>query len=92
MATLQVRDIDDRLYEALRTISKQKHRSISQEVIHIIEEYLSTPQRDLPQQTDALLALSGAWESSETAEEIIETIRTSRINTSRFPQSNGLFD
>lgn len=92
MATLQVRDIDDRLYEALRTLSKQKHRSISQEVTHIIEDYLSTPQRDIPQQTDAFLALSGAWAGPETAEEIIETIRTSRINTSRFTKSNGLFD
>lgn len=92
MATLQVRDIDDRLYEALRVLAKQKHRSISQEVVHIIEEYMSTPQRNLLQQTEAFLALSGAWEGQETAEEIIETIRASRINAARFTKSNGLFD
>lgn len=92
MANLQVRDIDDRLYEAIRALAKQKHRSISQQVVHIIEEYLSSAQKDLPQQTDAFLALSGAWEGSETAEEIIKTIRTSRKNAARFTPQNGLFD
>ncbi len=37
MATLQVRDIDDRLYESLKTFANSEKRSISQEVIHIIE-------------------------------------------------------
>ena len=44
MAILQVRGIDDRVYENLKTISQQNRRSISQEVIHIIETYLSDPQ------------------------------------------------
>ena len=37
MATLQVRDIDDRLYKYLKTSAKLKNRSISQEVITIIK-------------------------------------------------------
>jgi len=33
MATLQVRDIDDRLYESIRNLAASEKRSISQEVI-----------------------------------------------------------
>jgi plasmid stability protein len=33
MAVLQVRDIDDGLYEALKTMAKNERRSISQEVL-----------------------------------------------------------
>ncbi|MEW5814047.1 MAG: antitoxin, partial [Spirochaetota bacterium] len=37
MANLQVRDIDDRLYTVLKQRARAKHRSLSQEVVHIIE-------------------------------------------------------
>jgi len=43
MAILQVRDIDDRLYSLLKLRAKSENRSVSQEVISIIEKYLSNP-------------------------------------------------
>ena len=46
MAILQVRDLDDRIYENLKRIARHNKRSISQEVIHIIETYLSSPKME----------------------------------------------
>jgi plasmid stability protein len=92
MATLQVRDIDDRIYEELKLRAKRKHRSLSQEVAHIIEEHLSEPVRDYKRQSDLLLELSGSWEGTESAEAILKGIRQGRQNSKRFRQTHGLFD
>jgi len=43
MATLQVRSVDDQLYEALGKRAIMENRSISQEVIFILRAYLSSP-------------------------------------------------
>ena len=43
MANLQVRGIEDRLYEALRARAELDNRSISQEVVTIIEQFLARP-------------------------------------------------
>jgi len=43
MAILQVRDIDDRLYDTLKQRAHIDNRSISQEVISILEKHLSAP-------------------------------------------------
>ena len=78
MANLQVKDIDDRLYEALRALAKRENRSISQEVIMIIKKYLSNPLIIEKNSTEEFLKLAGAWEDDRSAEEIIEDIYQSR--------------
>jgi plasmid stability protein len=92
MATLQVRDIDDRVYNALKQRARSRHRSLSQEVSHIIEEYLSQPTTDYKKQSDMLLELSGSWQGPESTAEIMDTIRKSRKESRRFRKVNGLFD
>ena len=92
MANLQVRDIDDRLYSALKNRAKARHRSLSQEVVHIIEEYLSRPAMDPKRQSELFLELSNAWTGPETAEEIIGMIRKSRRESTRFRKDHELFD
>ena len=92
MATLQVRDIDDRVYKELKQRAKIKHRSLSQEVAHIIEEYLSQPNRDYKKQSDMLLELAGSWEGPESVTEILGNIRKGRVNSSRLRKANALFD
>jgi plasmid stability protein len=84
MATLQVRDLDDLLYQTLKKRAKSQHRSLSQEVIHIIEDYLSKPPNDSATQTELFLKLSGSWQGPETAEDILRSIRRSRVNSKRF--------
>ncbi len=92
MATLQVRDIDDRLYEFLKRSAKLQNRSISQEVITIIQTYLSSAQTPSVNATQEFLALTGAWKDEKSAEEIVSDIRSSRTGTTRFGDSNGFFD
>jgi plasmid stability protein len=84
MATLQVRDIDDLLYQSLKKRAQAQHRSLSQEVVHIIEEYLSRPPADPATQTDLFLKLAGSWQGEETADEILRSIRSARVNSRRF--------
>jgi len=92
MATLQVRDIDDRVYKELKQHAKTKHRSLSQEVAHIIEEYLSQPNRDYRRQSELLLELAGSWEGPETANDIVRIMRKSRRHSKRFSKEHALFD
>ena len=92
MAILQVRDLDDRLYASLKAIAKSENRSISQEVISIIEKYLSNPSVYKSNPTREFIALSGAWDDSRSADEIIDSIKKSRKNSKRFKSENVLFD
>ena len=84
MATLQVRDIDSRLYEALRARAHADHRSVSQEVVSILEDHLSRTSPTSQRQTDLFLGLSGSWSGTETAEELVSSIKKRRKNSSRF--------
>lgn len=92
MATLQVRDIDDRLYSYLRTLAKMQNRSISQEVVTIIEKYVNSTQNNFKNSTLEFLSLSGAWKDDRTPEEIISEIKKGRYQSSRFGERNGIFD
>ena len=92
MAILQVRDIDDRIYETLKRLSREHKRSLSQEVIHIIETYLTQPKTMTQNSTDEFLKLSGSWEDERTSEEILKEIKQGRSSNRRFSENNGLFD
>jgi plasmid stability protein len=78
MATLQVKGIDDRLYEALRARAARENRSISQEVVTIIQQYLACPGKDIQSTGEAILELAGSWQDGRSAEEIVRDIRQSR--------------
>jgi len=92
MAILQVRDIDDRLYSSLKTLAKSENRSLSQEVISILEKYLSNPVVFKNNPTREFLSLSGSWSDNRTAAEIIKDIKKNRRNSKRFEAPNVLFD
>lgn len=92
MATLQVRDIDDRLYASLKAVAKSENRSISQEVISILEKFLSNPAVYKDNPTKEFIALSGAWTDDRNANEIIASIKNSRQNSKRLKKENGIFD
>ena len=82
MAVLQVRNMDDDLYGALGKRAAQENRSISQQVIQIIQRYLATP-RGLPAADEEALRLAGSWKDSRAAAEIARAIRKER-STRRF--------
>jgi len=90
MATLQVKGLDDRLYEALRARATLENRSISQEVATILRDYLSRPPGDVGAATLAALELAGTWEDERTAEEIVSQLRAARQPGRRFGGVNAI--
>jgi len=92
MATLQVRDIDDRLYDFLKVSAKLQNRSISQEVVTIIQNYLNASSGGTGNATLEFISLTGAWNDDKNAEELIADIRKSHKQSHRFGVKNGLFD
>lgn len=83
MAVLQVRSMNDEMYKALGRRAAMDNRSISQEVISIIEKFLATPLDQSPTTDEEALRLAGSWEDSRSAEEIAGSIRKDR-STERF--------
>ena len=77
MAVLQARNMDDELYETLGCRAAMENRSISQEVVAIIQSYLSAPGH-FKCADDAVLNLAGTWKDERSAEEIIMDIRKHR--------------
>jgi len=92
MANLQVKDIDDNLYKSIRKLATSRKRSISQEVVLILEKYLSQPSSFDTNPTDEFLNLAGSWKDNRKAEEIIADIKKSRRNSARFGMTDELFD
>lgn len=92
MANLQVKDIDEKLYQSLKELASREKRSISGEVVHIIQKYLSTPQAFRKNPTDEFLNLAGSWEDERDEVEIAEDIHKARKNSDRFRQDHELFD
>ncbi len=78
MATLQVKNLDDRLYQALRARAAMDNRSISQEVAIMIRQCLAQRASDPREVTAQLLELAGSWEDERSAEQIASDLRKAR--------------
>ena len=85
MANLQVKGIDDDLYDQLKKLALNENRSISQEIIFLIKTHLSVKKTASSLRTPAevLLQLSGSWNDQRTADEIIAEIRNHHENSER---------
>lgn len=92
MAMLQVRDMDDRLYDRLKFAAKLDNRSISQQVVTILQDYFTSVPFKTKNATEEFLKLAGTWEDSRSTEEIIDDIYASRVNSTRFEALDGIFN
>jgi hypothetical protein len=61
-----------------------QNRSISQEVITIIQKYLNSSQIPQINATLEFLSLEGAWKDERKAEDIIKEIKKGRNKSNRF--------
>ena len=91
MAILQVRDIDDKLYSALKKKAKLERRSISKEVIKIIEDYLAQFELSENRATEEFLNLVWVAEE-ESMEDVVNKIKSGRTESNRFSEMNDVFD
>jgi len=90
MATLQVKGIDDRLYKALGARAAMDNRSVSQEVVTIIQEFLARPCPDANEGTRDLLQLAGSWEDERSAAAIVSDLRKARRSRSRAARTRNV--
>ena len=44
MSILNIKRLPDDLYEKLRALARRQHRSVSQQVIHLLDQALEEPQ------------------------------------------------
>ena len=91
MATLQVKGMDDDLYEALKGRAERDRRSISQEVVVMLREGLARPSGSPDRSTQVLLGLAGSWEDDRTPEALARSLRESRRSGRRFKGCGHVF-
>ncbi len=84
MATLQVKGLDDDLYRALGARAAMDNRSISQEVVTMIQEFLARPSQVPRETTRAFLELAGSWADRRSAKQIAAGVRKARRSKKRF--------
>lgn len=85
MANLQIKGIDDNLYEHLKSIAAAENRSVSQQVLFLVKAYLAKGKKIDARKTSAqsLLELSGSWYDSRCPEEIMEEITKGRRSSNK---------
>ena len=83
MATLQVKGMDDALYRALGSRAARDRRSVSQEVVSMIEAFLAQGPRPTRRAAEAFLELAGTWHDERSAVDIAKAIRASRRSKDR---------
>ena len=92
MAILQVRDIDNELYESLKKRAAGERRSISQEVVRILEYHIRQPKELSADSTKSFLALCDSWHDERSAQQITADLRKHRKQSPRFRGDHGIFD
>ena len=80
MANLQIKNIQDELYEEIKKLASAENRSVSQQVLFLVREYLAKRKHLAAAKSPAqvLLELSGSWEDNKNAEQIVKEIKSAR--------------
>lgn len=80
MPSLTIKDIPEELLERLRELAERDRRSMTQEVIHLLDEVVAEREdrSRAERQADAWEKLAGRWESDRPADEEIDEIYESR--------------
>ena len=85
MANLQIKGMDDELYTSLKELASSENRSISQQVVFLLKQYLGRKHQIQKIKTPAqvLLELAGSWEDARSSENIIKEMEGNKINKKR---------
>lgn len=80
MANLQVKGMDEGLYGDLKRLAAEESRSLSQQVVVMLREYLTKRPQLLRARPPAqvLLDLAGSWEDERPPEEIVQELHAAR--------------
>ena len=83
MPTFRITGIDEDLYEEIKELAVEGNRSVGQQVLFMIKDYLAKKHLLSKTKTSAqvLLELSGSWQDERSAEEIVQDIKKARLNS-----------
>jgi hypothetical protein len=83
MANLQIKGIDDKLYDTIKKLAASENRSVSQELLFLVKEHVAKRKQTVAIKTPAqvLLDLSGSWVDNRSANAIITEIKAARRNS-----------
>ena len=85
MASLQIRDMPEDLYESLRLKAEKDHRILAQQALVLLSEALKAGVRDSSRRMDALLKIrSSKVETKSIGISITELIQEDRRRCSAF--------
>ena len=85
MANLQIKNVADDLYEEIKKLASAENRSVSQQVLFLVKEYLAKRKHLTATKSPAqvLLDLSGSWEDDKNAEQIVKEIKSARKSSKK---------
>ena len=88
MANLQIKGIEDELYTELKKMAAEENRSVSQQTLFLVREYLARKRhmRTLKTPAQILLDLFGSWEDNRGSAQILAQIKKARRNSKKFKE------
>ncbi|MBW2326748.1 MAG: hypothetical protein JRF45_09750 [Deltaproteobacteria bacterium] len=88
MANLQIKGIKDEFYAQIKALADSENRSISQQVLFLIKEYIAKEKSIKKTNTPAqvLLELTGSWGDTQKAEEIVSELKRNRKNSNKLSE------
>jgi hypothetical protein len=88
MANLQIKGLDEELYNQIKMLAASENRSVSQQMLFLVKEHLAKRKQVAKIKTPAevLLELSGSWQDERSADDIISDIKNSRKNSKKIKE------
>ncbi len=88
MANLQIKGIKEELYAEIKKLASAENRSVSQQILFLVREYLGRKNylSTLKSPAQVLLELSGSWQDDKEAEQIIAEVKGARINSKKLAE------
>ena len=85
MANLQIKGIDDELYNEIKKLAAAEKRSVSQQILFLVKNFLAKKPRcdAVKTPSEVLLELCGSWQDERKADQIIDQIKKPRKNTKK---------
>ena len=88
MANLQIKGVKEELYAEIKKLASAENRSVSQQILFLVREYLGRKNHisKLKSPAQVLLELSGSWQDDKGAEQIIAEIKGARMNSKKLAE------
>ena len=85
MANLQIKGIEGSIYKEIKDMAAAEHRSVSQQILFIVKNYLARKKHanELRSPAQVLLELSGSWDDRRSTDKILSDIKSSRKNSKK---------